>query len=136
MNTLDNIKTQVDKLARKINAPQALLPTYGTSTDGGHPHVEIDEKGNLFYVIVERGQVMKRYQALDIDDLLYTIFLSITFNLASQQELNQRRQNEDSRRQIFNIQESLLEQLKLDWKFRIKEYHNGIINLHPFNDKL
>jgi hypothetical protein len=36
-STLDEIKSVVNTLAEKINAPQHLLPTYGQSIGEAHP---------------------------------------------------------------------------------------------------
>jgi hypothetical protein len=133
--TLEEIKALIDTLAEKINAPKRLLPTYGHSIDGAHPHIEVDESnGQLFYVIVERGQELKRDFAVDVDDLLYRVFSDVTFDMALQFELDNRIENEDSRRQMFAKQEELLGILSDKWQEREKKEHLSILRRNPFDD--
>jgi hypothetical protein len=131
---LAEIKTLVERLAEKINSPQQLLPIYGHSIDGAHPHVEVDTTGMLYYVIVERGQELKRNVAVDIDDLLYWIFADITFSMAVEFELKHRIEREDCRRQIFKQQEYLLGALSVKWQQSNIEKHQSILKSHPFDD--
>lgn len=79
---LDDIKILVDSLAEKIKAPENLLPTYGKTVDSAHPHIEIDSNGRLYYVVVERGEVIRRDSAIDTNDLLFRIFSGVTFSMA------------------------------------------------------
>lgn len=132
--TLDDIKILVDSFAKKINAPQNLLPTYGQSIDGAHPHIEVDKYGQLYYVIVERGEELRRDFAADTNDLLYRVFSGITFSMAVDFELNNRIDTEDCRRQIFSKQEKLLSTLDSDWKSRIEKEHQWVLRTHPFDD--
>ena len=121
--TLEDIKTLVDKLAEKINVPQCHFPTYGYSNDGAQPHIEVDINGQLYYVIVERGEELRRDVALDTDDLLYRIFADITFSMAVDYEVNHRVKEEDFRRQMFAKQEELLGKLNDNWsKKNIKQF--------------
>lgn len=133
--TLDDIKAMVDSLAGKINAPKQLLPTYGYSIDGAYPHIEVDRNGQLYYVIVERGQELKRDFAVDMDDLLYRIFADVTFSMAVNFELKHRIEGEDSRRQMFAKQEELLGMLSGNWKQRQANEHQSILRSHPFDDQ-
>jgi hypothetical protein len=133
--TLEEIKALVNTLAEKINAPQQLLPTYGQSIDGAHPHIEVDDRnGHLYYVIVERGQELKREFAVDTDDLLYRIFADVTFKMAVRFELDSRIESEDSRRQMFAKQEELLGILSDKWREREQKEHQRILRSHPFDD--
>jgi hypothetical protein len=54
MYSLREIKSEVDRFAKKIRAPESLLPTYGHTRDAARPHIEVDARG-YHYVIVERG---------------------------------------------------------------------------------
>jgi hypothetical protein len=84
--SLADLKQFVEKLAAKIEAPASLLPTYGHSLDGAHPHVEADHgeadhgeadnrktdhAGMWHYVTVERGRELERKTTVNLDDLLY-----------------------------------------------------------------
>ena len=81
------IKKKVNELAKKINAPTDLLPTYGYSRDFAYPHIEVDNTGLLHYVIIERGQELDRKTTDKLDTLLYWIFASVTFSMARDYDL-------------------------------------------------
>jgi hypothetical protein len=133
-STLGEIKTLVDSLAEKINAPQNVLPTYGYSDDGALPHIEVGENGERYYVVVDHGQELKREVAIDTDDLLYKIFDSVTFSMACKFEGRHRIKGQDFRRLLFARQEELLGSINKGWRLRKKEYHNEILMTHPFDD--
>ena len=132
---LDDIKTLVDSLAKKIKAPQNLLPTYGRTVDSAHPHIEIDSNGQLYYVIVERGEELRRDFAIDTNDLLFRIFEGVTFSMACDFELKHRKKNQDFRRQLFSKQEELLGILDKKWEIRQQVDHQQTLATYPFDDK-
>jgi hypothetical protein len=132
---LEDIKALVYSLAEKINAPQHLLPTYGRTVDSGHPHIEIDNNGQLYYVVVERGQELRRDFAVDINDLLFRVFEGVTFSMACDFELRNRIKNQDFRRQLFSQQLELLGILDKKWEIQQQRYHQQILAHSPFDDK-
>ena len=134
--TLSDIKEQVETLGERINAPQHLYPTYGRSEDGARPHIEIDDSGNLHFVIVERGQELERQTTTVPNDLLFWIFEGITFSMACAFELANRRHNKDFRRILFSKQEALLGCLNANWQEKEQTNHNLILAKHPFSDAL
>ena len=67
--SLNEIKSEIDRLAAQIGAPDDLLPTYGYSEDGARPHIEIDSHG-YHYVVVERGEEINRVTTNSLDELL------------------------------------------------------------------
>ena len=133
--TLSQVKALVEQLAVKINAPEKLLPTYGNSIDDGHPYIEI-ESGILFYLAKERGIEVKRYVALDLDDLLYHIFKDIMFTMATNYELKNRIKGQDFRRILFAEQERLLGSLDKKWALKQHKEHESILADHPFDDNV
>lgn len=134
--SLADIKLQVDKLAAKIQAPEYLLPTYGSSEDGARPHIEIDRPNKLFYIVVERGEEIRKDYATELNDLLYMIFSNVTFSMACDYELKHRIESQDFRRILFAKQEELLGFLKPDWQTREHEHHKTILKSHSFRDDL
>jgi hypothetical protein len=132
--SLDGIKKNVDDLALKINAPNNLLPTYGYSQDSGYPHIEVDSKGLLHYVTMERGQELDRKTTNNPDELLYWIFASVTFSIACAYELKNRIEDKDSRRIMFQKQEELLGIISESWQQKEKEEHKRILKNNPFDD--
>ena len=133
---LINVRENVEKYGALINVPSHLYPTYGYSDDGTHPHIEIDDLDQLFYVIVERGEVLKRDLALNMNHLLYMIFRDITFWISVSYEVEHRIMNEDFRRQLFAKQVELLGTLDVSWAQKMKEEINDILKTHPYVDDL
>jgi hypothetical protein len=132
--TLNDIRKKVEELAEKINSKTELLPTYGYSKDFAFPHIEIDSVGLLHYVIVERGQELERKTTNKIDELLFWIFADITFSMACDYELQNRIENKDCRRIMFDKQEELLGLLDNSWQQKEANEHLNILKNHPFDD--
>jgi hypothetical protein len=129
----DQIRSCIDRLARKIGAPPQILPTYGHSNDAGRPHIELDWK-SYHFVVVERGQELERRTTRDLDELLYWVFEGITFDMACQFELRNRIPNADFRRTLFRRQLDLLEKLDPKWGTRGKAEILKILSAYPFSD--
>ena len=134
--TLREVKEVVSELAKKINAPSSLLPTFGFSKDFAYPHIEVDKNGNLHFVVVERGKEIERKTTSEIDELLYWIFEDIVFSMASEYELNNRVTGMDTRRILFNKQVELLGMLSESWQQKLIYRHESILKNSPFNDTL
>ncbi len=132
VSALASIERQVRKLAEKIGAPTSYLPTFGQSEHSGKPHVEVGDA--YFFVVCERGTEFERRRTDDRDELLFWVFSSVTFSMASDWEVRNRCQGEDSRRQLFAKQEELLAALSPEWAAREADDHRHIIERHPFRD--
>ena len=131
--TLNEIEIEVNNLSNLIKAPKDLLPTYGYSRDFAYPHIEVD-KFQYHYVIIERGQEQDRKSTSNIQELLYWVFNSVTFDLSYQYELENRIENQDSRRIAFAKQEELLTYLNPEWGEWQRKEHLEILKRHPFDD--
>ena len=120
VRSLDEVEAAVEQLAKIIQPPEDLLPTYGYSRDLGHPHIEIN--GILMsYVTVERGQEIERHSSVDLDDILYWVFQSVTFSMAAKWELQHRVESEDFRKLLWQKQFELLDKLHPAWTRRRRE---------------
>jgi len=117
---LNQIEKTVQELAKKIGAPQELLPTFGVSRDFGYPHIEADVTG-YHYVVVERGTEWERRSSRQLSDLYYWIFEGITFSMAGDFELKHRIANQDPRKLIFEKQIELLSKIDIDFANRVKK---------------
>jgi hypothetical protein len=133
--TLLDVETQVRELARRIDAPDSALPTFGRSEDGARPHIEIDASGRLHYVVVERGQESERLPFIELDALLCRIFEGVTFQLAVDFEFTHRDAAKDCRRVLFSKQMELLRRLSPAWAAREAARHAEILERHPFRDR-
>src|SRR6266850_2574398 len=133
MASLEYIRGLVARLADQVKCPERYLPTYGSSEDGARPHIEVNADG-IHYVVVERGQELRRNTSRALDDVLYWIFADISFNLACDYEVNHRRDGEDFRRQLFQYQGALLDQLNPEWAIRHNLEIRDILVANPFVD--
>ena len=134
MKTLSEIEAEVNHLAAKIGATGYVLPTYGRTEDGARPHIESDARG-YHYVVVERGQELRRDTTDDLEELLYHVFESVTFSLACNYEVRHRVAGQDSRRMMFARQIHLLSLLSPAWAEREARDHQRVLQQHPFNDR-
>src|SRR5688572_25731118 len=118
-------------LAKAIGAPAKSLPTFGSSEDFARPHIEaIGECSH--YVVVERGQELDRKSFTDDAALLEQVFDGVTFEMACDFELRNRRANEDSRRQLFAKKLELLGRLNPEWANRERARLQEILRRNPF----
>jgi hypothetical protein len=132
---LNQIKEKVLEIAKQINAPSILLPTFGVNKDFAQPEIRVDGKGYHF-VIVERGSELKHQIVKDIDELLYLVFKDITFSMACEYELNNRIEGQDFRRILFSKQLELLSKISdIYYSLGRKEIEEILVK-NPFNDKL
>lgn len=134
MHTLAAIEKRIRDFGKLVDAPDALLPTFGRSDDGARPHVEVDGRGYHF-VVVERGQELERITTSDFDELLYRVFDTVTFSLASRYESARRVAMADPRRLMFSRQVELLAKLSPAWAARQAAEHEAILRDHPFDDR-
>jgi hypothetical protein len=134
VRTLAELKSEVDRRAAIIGAQAAYeLPTYGRSEDLARPHLEVDSRGYHF-VVVERGQELERLTSRDLDEILFRVFQTVTFGLASAYELANRVEGQDTRRLLFQKQVELLSRLSEQWGQRQARRHEDILRAHPFSD--
>ena len=134
MKTLAEIEADVHRLAGRIGASGYVLPTYGDTADGARPHIESDANG-YHYVVVERGQELRRDTTDDLDELLYLVFETVSFGLACDYELAHRVPGQDFRRLLFARQSELLASLSPTWAERESRAHQLILHRYPFEDR-
>ncbi|PCI32637.1 MAG: hypothetical protein COB60_09255 [Flavobacteriaceae bacterium] len=132
--TVTEIQNLVNQLAEKINAPTCLLPTFSTPIGDATPTIEVDNLGLYNYVISERGYEYERKKTSDLNDILYWIFVSVTFSMASDYELKNRIEEKDCRRIMFSKQEELLGFLNKNWETKERKEHQSILVNNPFDD--
>jgi len=122
MLTLSEFELKVNELAQKIGPPQNILPTYGYSEQTARPHVEVGSRA-YYYVVAQSGQEVSRYATRDIDQLLYKIFVDVTFGLSVRYAEENRVENQDIRRLAFQHQVELFTLLSPQWGKRISQEH-------------
>lgn len=134
--TLKEIKSAVDERALTLGVTEFGLPTYGYSEGWtARPYVDIDNS-RFQYVVIERGNELKRITTGEVDDLLYYVFSDVTLVLASEYELSHRAEGEDSRRLLFEQQLGLLARLSTKWADRQKHEIEIVVGEYPYADRL
>lgn len=120
--TFDEIRKEVERYAKIIEAPLNLLPTYGVSRDLAHPYIDIIGQ-DLYFLAKERGKEVLRERASDLHDLMFKVFKSITFHMALNYELQHRVEGQDFRIIFFAEQERLLGILDQQWEHETRKRH-------------
>ena len=129
---LDDIKTSIDILARKINAPRDLMPGYGHSIGEDHVYIKVDKHGQLYYVLVD-SEGEYEYPSPDINDLLYRVFRSITFSMSAAFLVDNVNEKEDYLLQYFSKQLEFLLVLNKDWRNRAEQEHQVLLKPNPLD---
>jgi hypothetical protein len=132
--TLEEIKLELEKMAKVINAPQAYLPTYNWSEGSGKPHIEVHNDGYHF-VVSERGHEFERRITQNLDDILYWSISSATFSMACKYELKHRIPNQDFRRLMFQKEIELIKKIREDFAKRKQKEIEDVLMKHPYDDK-
>ena len=115
-DAVPRLRDRISELARVIDAPEHVLPTFGYSEDTGRPHIEVD--GTAFHhVVVDRGREYGRFSTTSLDDLLYRVFRDATFSMAATQ-LAVTQVTWMARRRILQRQLELLGRLDPSWASR------------------
>jgi hypothetical protein len=133
-DTFTALRSRVLPLARRIDVPAHLLPTYQRSEGNGLPHLEISGE-TYHYVHSERGQEYERFSTTSEDELLYRIFRDVAFSMSSKLAHPYQRPGQDFRREMFKQQLMLLGRLNPAWATRCAAEHQDVLAQHPFVDK-
>lgn len=135
--TIEEIKNYVLKLGRNIglNDESTLYPMFSKTSnvfnEGNSIYVE---NSKYYYVVMERGKVNKCYESDELEDVLYSLFESITFEMASNYELQHRVEGEDSRELIWKKQLELMEKVNKKFFIKCQIEIEEILKIAPFND--
>jgi hypothetical protein len=134
MNNLDDVKENVETLARQISAPINLLPSYGIAEIDRPSYVE--HHGSVYhYVTSDNGHDIERKIAFNLDELLFFVFKDITFEMAIAYSKEHRTEGADFRRSLFDHQLYLLERLNVKWKEKQIKEIESVLKQYPFVDR-
>ncbi|CAJ0822247.1 Imm63 family immunity protein [Ralstonia flaminis] len=133
MKTLAEIEVEVARLAERVAAPSNAYPTFGSTADFAHPHIEVGA-GQYHYVVVERGAEVLRKSTSDLHELLYWVFDGVTFSMACAYELVHRVPGQDFRRLMFSKQVELLASIDPEMGRRGSEEIAETLRNAPFSD--
>ena len=133
MLNIYHIEETVTAMAKRINAPIWAVPTFHYSEQSGRPHVEASVLG-YSYVIAERGEEYSSQQTTNFRELLYWIFKGVSFEMACQWELQNRKEQEDFRRHLFAKQVQIMKEVNDEFAEKLQAENEAILTYAPFND--
>jgi len=137
MLTLEEVKSKIYELGNIIGMTQdsALYPMFATtknvSWDGAYICVE---DSIYYYIEMDRGRVVRSFESRKLEDILFYLFYDITFDLAIEYEIKQRKQGEDFRRILFAKQLELLLKINKVYYTKGKQKIDDILKTAPFRD--
>jgi len=134
MRSLLEIRQIIEKLARQIDAPASVMPTYDNFRNDGTPNVEVSNSVYYYRALDRDTETINRHTT-DLNILLYWVFSGITFSMACEYELANRNPSQDFRRIMFEHQVELLTLLSPEWGEREAQEHAQILEHSPFNDE-
>jgi hypothetical protein len=135
MMAYNEIQKNVFDLGRKGGIPVDYLKIFESSPQDGSPHVEFSN--NLYeYIVQERGFEFFRKKTDSLDDFLFWIFDDIASKYAYSYELNNRKENVDSRRLVFEKKIQILNKINPEWGKRVEKIIEDILKKSPYNDKI
>ncbi len=132
-NVMNDVKNKIESLAEIIEADSSYLPSIETARYDGHAFIS-EVHGCFHYVVQEGNEEYKRLIFCDTDELLYEVFKGVTFQMATGFELENRNENRDSRRIIFQKQKELLIKLNSNWGDKIEKQQKEFLRQFPYND--
>ena len=130
-NLIAEIKKAIHELADKIDLPENSFTHLWKSNEDAYPFIEIDALENIHFKVSERGKISEDRIAENTDELLYWIFSGISFSIACEYELENRIENQDCRRIIFEKQNEILGKLNSNWKEQRIASQLNILKNHP-----
>lgn len=137
MLSTEEVKALVLSLGKKIGLEDNsnLYPFFNSKgflfSEGGT--VFSDDRG-YHYVVEDHGKVVEQHDSTVIEDILYPVFRLITFTLASKYEVKHRKEDEDSRRELWKEQLRLLKIINPQFVQICLGEINTILKDYPFKD--
>jgi hypothetical protein len=133
MTALSTVRSRYHAIARRLGAEKRHVWFATTPTGFGDPHVE--KHGDTFvYIVSERGHEIERRETQDADELLYWLVSDMTFGIATEYELANRREGVDSRRTWFAKHVELLNTARPEWGEAKRAEYDAVLRAHPYSD--
>ena len=126
--TLEDLKTEVNRLAQIIKAPDSFLPTFANTKYDGTPNLEVLDQGFIHFIVTERNEEYERRITRDLSKALFWIFEYVTFSMASDFEQKNRIEGQDFRILLFEKQDELLERLDSNWAEITRKKHKKLLS--------
>jgi len=105
--------------------------------DFGGPHLEYTKDGLISIVYTERGQILKRIDTHDLEEIMYHLFSGLS-GAAQSFELwtrYKRDENADSRRVWMPLAVAFMAMVKPGWGERLQADYNEVLTRSPFSNR-
>ena len=125
---------EIVRLAKSAGLPTDVLPADHMTP--GAESLWIEPWGHDGYFALrycERGSISEVVIG-QADEVIFESLRQAAFSLASRRELENRRLGEDSRRQLFEIEEDLMARIRPEWSERVRQQNALTLEQHPFRD--
>lgn len=129
---LSEILAEAREIGERLGLPPDILSNIESPNDFAAPYVVDD--GEYHYTVRERGRDIIRKSTKSTKELLYWIFIDMTFDAAKKYELEHRKDGQDFRRILFAKQLELLGAIDPAWRQRCLEGLNAFLLQTPFTD--
>ena len=135
MITLQELQTQVEELAKRINAPAKFFPTFGMSRNDGTPNIEMG--GNTYYYeAYDRDAVCMHRRTTRLPRLLYWIFEDITFQMGFAYARLHKDPQIKPHTIAYQHQLELLGTLHMQWRELCEQKHAEMLERQSYQDGL
>lgn len=122
------------KSAKKCGIYHGIQTIFGVPKIFEGAYAYADNEG-YHYVILERGKISEHKVTDDLFEISYWILESEVFSMAVKFELNNRINNQDSRRLIFMKQLELLNEIGEEYRKRDEMNIEEILKKNPYHDE-
>lgn len=133
---LEEVARRVDECVAILERKSGMRPHHVTDQDNmdlAEPYYG-EEDGRLFLRAKERGQLVLDEVHEDVESLVEAIMEGLVWGVASRVEVQNRRADEDSRRQLFHLTEQWLAAMDESWGERKRQDHAETLRDAPFDD--
>jgi hypothetical protein len=133
MIAVSTIRSRYHRIARELGAPKRYVMFATQPRIDGGPYIERQGE-DYAYVVWERGSELRRRVTRDPDEILYWLVSDLTWDMASEYELSNRREHVDSRRLLFEKHLELLALANPSWSAAKRLEYDAVLREHPFRD--
>jgi Immunity protein 63 len=116
--TEEVLREKIRRVASIIGCGRYDVIGFNSGIDNAYPYVQIGPGDELHWMVRERGEILADLVTRDVDELLYWIFSSVTGDMATRWECDNRVGDQDSRIAMWNKHVELLAMLNPDWAMR------------------
>jgi len=123
--TLPQIEGKIRKFAAIIYAPEAYIPTFGSSDQSGLSHIEIHD-GCYSLIVNEKGVELSRETFDNADELVFKVLQDISFSMACDLVFEATNDQNFSER-LLSAQKNIISKIYLYYSDQVKRKQETLI---------